>query len=258
MTNPSLSTRNPLDPDIYEWCDSCRIEKFEKDILPAMKALRWSQQLQPVVMAWVRRELVHEILNDQLIWTIEEQNDRLKAAYESSDLASQNSIDPADSDAMCLAEDALQAWSKQLWSHRLESLYLAKKEDLSLVSCSLLRVKSKFLAFELYHRLNSKECTFEQLSWEFGEGPERKQGGRFIRQRSDQLPSALYPLLKKLKTGEVLKPHQMGQWFVILSLEELLPVQFDVQTQEILLCDELKIWLTALSDYLVGHLKSLE
>ena len=227
-----------------------------------MRSLQWSQCLHVVVLAWARKELIDEILRSDHFWTEAEQTKRLVAARErwvaTHAVDAVPPCDPADVDSWFLSEEVLALWSRQQWEHRLETLYLAQKSELDFVTCSMLRVKDQALAFELALRLKGKEASFEQLSWIYGEGPERRQGGRFIHQRLLNLPKSLRPLLRKLKPSEVLKPHQLGDWFVIISLDELVPAPFDTTTQAYLLEVELKIWLKAVRDHLVSQLQSTE
>ena len=119
----------------------------------------------------------------------------------------------------------------------------------------MLRVKDQFLAFELYHRLKAGEENFTELSWRYGEGKEKNRGGRFVKQRFDQLPAGLHPLLSKLKPGEVLKPHKMGEWFVVIILDEFIPAQLDETTQVLLLNRELRRWVLAVQEHLTAHLE---
>lgn len=260
MTPIAAQGLAPLDPDIYSWCHPERLHRLRSELLPAMRSLLWSQHFHAVVLAWVRKELIEEALRSDMLWTEAERRQRLMdarkrwATTHAADAVPP--CDPVDVDSWLLSEDVLAVWTRQQWEHRLETLYLAQKQQLDFVTCSLLRVKNQALAFELALRLKAKEASFEQLSWTYGEGPERRQGGRFIHQRLLNLPQPLHPLLRKLKSGEVLKPHQLGDWFVIVSLDELVPAPFDSTTQAYLLEVELKIWLKAVRDHLVAQLQS--
>ena len=226
----SQDQSSPLDPDIYDWLTSARQSQLETRFTHLVDILHWSKLLKPVLTSWVRRELIYE-----------------SAAYEENH---QVLDDPEQ------VEKILMEWSSNNWSHRLESIYLDNKSNLDQVSCSLLRVKNQNLAFELYHRLKSREATFEELSWNYGEGDERNHGGRFNKKRLRAISPSLHPLLMKLRPGEVLKPHRIADWFVILSLEELSPSQFDERTKSFLLKCELNDWIKAVVSHLVVVLGS--
>ena len=69
---------------------------------------------------------------------------------------------------------------------------MERKNLLDRVSCSLLRVKNKYLALELYQRLKSNESSFEEVSWKYGEGVERKHAGYFTMRRVANCPQVFY------------------------------------------------------------------
>ena len=248
-----------VDPEIQQWCSQIRLQKLRSELGPAVRTLLWTKKLHSVVTSWVRRELISDFLESGEFGSQSDRNQKLLLASDQwQSLNGENTSPPCDKidyENWYFAEEVLVAWSRQQWEQRLESLYLSKKQGLDFVSCSLLRVKDQSLAFELSLRLKANEASFEQLSWKYGEGPERSQGGRFEHQRLECLPNALRPLLAKLKPGGVLKPHSLGDWFVIVALDELVPAQFDDTTKLYLLSCELQAWLQKLSLYLVHHLE---
>ena len=130
-----------------------------------------------------------------------------------------------------------------------------RKNDLDLISCSLIRVVDPFLASEIYHRLRSDKIPFDQLSWQFGEGPERKNSGFFPLVRASKLPDGFMPLIKKLNEGEVLKPHKVGKWNVIIQLHKFVQSQFNGETREFILKTEIDAWTSAVSKLLLSSLE---
>ena len=157
---------------------------------------------------------------------------------------------------MSSSEDDLLRWARQQWSHRLESLYLQRKDGLDQASCRMLRVTSHPLAVELYHRLQAEEASFEALSMQFGEGAERFKGGLFKLQPMDQLPGGLGKVLRKLRPGELTKPMSMGQWMVLLQLEALVPATRGEDTDRRLLELELDAWLNGMVSVVEARLRS--
>ena len=145
----------------------------------------------------------------------------------------------------------LASWAMRQWGHRLENFYLIKKEDLDIVSCRMIRVKSKNLAFELYHRLSADEITFEELSTRFGKGKEMYHEGKFEDRPLSELPTGLAKVVRKLKAGELTHPLQVGNLFALVELVSYTPAVLDDSTKSIL-CD----W--ALSQWLGDMAKALE
>ena len=157
-----------------------------------------------------------------------------------------------------VSETLMMRWAFNEWGHRLESLYLERKVSLDHISCSLIRMQDPLLASEIYHRLNSDKIPFDQLSWQFGEGPERKNCGYFPLMRASRLPAGFLPLIKKLKVGEILKPHKIGKWNVIIQLHELVQAEFNKETQDFILKTEVDAWSHAVSKKLLSSLESMQ
>ena len=67
---------------------------------------------------------------------------------------------------------------------------------------------------------------------------------------------SLHPLLKKIRPGEVLKPHRIVDWYVILLLDELVPAQFDERTKSFILKCEMNEWIKSVVLYLISILNS--
>ena len=229
MKSPNTNISAPLDPDVFAWCSEERMERFNQIFSNAYEFMAWSGFLAKELQAWIKFEILNEQLDSNVFQDV--------------------------SEGSSIASDALICWARNHWGHRLETLYLNEKQNLDLITCSLLRVKDQYLAFELYHRLKAGEENFSELSWRYGEGKEKNSGGRLLRQRFDQLPSGLHPLIRKLKPGEVLKPHKMGEWFVVVSLDEHIPAQLDETMQVLLLNRELRRWVLAVQDHLTAHLE---
>ena len=63
------------------------------------------------------------------------------------------------------------------YSHKAESLFLTKKNQLDKVIYSLIRTKNSVLARELYFRIEAGEAEFGDLAKTYSEGPERETKG---------------------------------------------------------------------------------
>ena len=167
-----MQNKNLIDLQVSDWCTDERIRRFELELSSCRPVLDFAGLWRQTCIAWIRREIIHSIAFDT------------SNSYELEDLGDSNSIDRA-----------LNEWSRLLWGHKLEAIYLESKFKFDKYTCSLIRVKDQYLAFELYNRLKGKEALFEQLSWQYGEGSEKTQGGCFKNQFFYKLPDALHPLL---------------------------------------------------------------
>lgn len=251
-------TKSPLDPDIYDWCDVDRVNRFNFELKPIYKTLLWTNQFRSIAGAWVRRELSIELSESNIVWPKEvysEKYEESRISWKKNNPDQSFSCDSQETSAWLLSDKLLLDWADNQWGHRLESLYLEKKQFLDVVSCSMLRVTNQNLAFELYQRIKSNEASLEQLSWKYAQGTERKHGGHFNKKRVQDLPKPLIPLLRNLKSGAVLKPRKIGNWFAVIILDEVIQAEFDDKTKKILLSQELNAWLHAVTENLIDQLE---
>ena len=203
-----------LDPAPEEWLSDERKNRLVSELGASALLLREVDVLDTVLSYWIRRELAG---------------------------------DAVDSEA-CLD------WAHKQWGHRLESLFLQQKQDLDQVSCKLLRVVHPGLATELYHRLLNQEASFEQLSMQFGVGPERFHGGFLKMQYVKDLPKGLGKLIFHLNDGELMKPLQFANKFVVIQLIQRVPAVFDDPTKQLLLSNELQNWIQGMSGCMEAQL----
>jgi len=216
------------DPDVFSWCDEARILSLRNEIGSALPLLVESNLIRTAVTFWTKRQVLFEFLPPEDYSVV--------------------LSDPTK------ADQALLSWARSVWGHRLENLYLAEKHHLDCVTCSLLRVKDQYLAFELFHRLKGEESSFDELSWKYGQGQERLRGGRFKNQRIQSIPEALHPIIRTMKEGSVSKPHKFSEWYGIIFLDNFSPAQFDEDTKNLLLKAELNKWLAKVVRELESHL----
>jgi hypothetical protein len=202
-----------LDPAPEEWLSSARIDKLRSEMGDAVSLMGHAGVLPAVLRYWIRREVGEKEGNPS----------------------------------------ASIAWARSQWEHRLDSLFLQRKDWLDQASCQLLRVNQQGLALELYHRLLNKESTFEEVSQQFGVGPERFHGGLYKVQPLKKLPGGLGQLLRKLEPGELSKPLKLGEKFGIVKLCSYVPALYDEASSLKILELELQHWV----DGMASHLETL-
>ena len=203
-----------LDPAPEEWLSDERKNRLVSELGSSAPILQEAGVLDTVLNHWIRRELAGAAV---------------------------------DSEA-CLH------WARTQWGHRLESLFLQQKQDLDQVSCKLLRVAHPGLATEIYHRLLNQEASFEQLSMQFGVGPERFHGGVLKLQYVKDLPQGLGKLLAHLDGGELMKPLKFANKFVVIQLIQRVSAVFDDSTKQLLLSKELQNWIQGMSGCMKAQL----
>lgn len=235
----------PTDPRLDDWCFPERLDQLCDELQSAKETLLWSGELKTVLRGWIRRQLVEESLQNGwfiLPPTLEEDQSRppewshgLHQIWQQRD-------------------QALLAWAEHQWGHSLESQYLARKSKLDRITFRLLRVSNGGLAMELYHRIKAEEASFEQLSWEYGEGAERLRAGLMKNQVLEKMSKPLVPLFANLQTTELQPPRAVGKQFFLYQLLERHPLVYDQTTRQQLLMEQLACWEVPLLERLEAHL----
>lgn len=202
-----------MDIDPLEWLDQeSRFERLEEEVKPALNLLQYSECLDKVLKLWVRREVLKE-----------------------RQASLQNVNSPED-------KGLLVQWSRDQWGHRLNELFLQKKQELDVVSFNYLRVGNQAVALELYHRLKEGESTFSELSRLYAVGPDSQKDPLKKNQRVGNLPEGIRQLIKRMNVGQLSKPMQIKTDFLLVRVEEFAPVQFSESIQEKLLIDQFASW----------------
>ena len=135
------------------------------------------------------------------------------------------------------AELVTRPWRWQQWCHghfkdQLRTYYLKRKPLLDRVSYSLLRVKDKALATELYLRIKEGEATFEQVASEYSAGPERNSGGQLGPVPMQQPHPVLARLLQVSSPGQLWSPKQLENWWIVVRLNQLHTTELDSNTAQ--------------------------
>ena len=190
-------------------------------------------------------------------WSIEEENEcvnlLLEEWHKKNSGSNSEKIDKKILRDKIRVAPAVAQWSHEQWGPQLESLYLKTKSDLDKASCRLLRTKDKSIANELYFRIKARETSFEMASREFGEGPERRNGGLIPLQALGAMPFGLAPLLQQLKPGKVSQPLRLGKSYCLVELVEFQASKLDETTKKILLGEQLRLWIDSVVDVLVDE-----
>ena len=134
----------------------------------------------------------------------------------------------ADLQLHVLRPEALRRFAAQRFGPGLEDRFLGFKGGRDQVIYSLLRVRDSGLARELWIRLEEGEITFAEAATCFSEGPEAHRKGVMGPMEIGTLqPQPLQDLLRGMRPGEISSPKILGEWHVLLRLEQLTPARFD-------------------------------
>ena len=121
----------------------------------------------------------------------------------------------------------LQKFKTAKWETQVESYFCQRKSQIDRVVFSMIRVKEIDVAEEIYFRLVSEEASFVELAPQYSEGIEAKTKGISGPVELGKLDPILANALITLQPLEVLPPLQIGEWWVVLQLETIIPAQLD-------------------------------
>jgi parvulin-like peptidyl-prolyl isomerase len=141
------------------------------------------------------------------------------------------------------ASEADLAWQLELpfrmashcsehFQHKAEAHFLERKNQLDQVVYSLLRVKDRFLAQELYLRIAGQEANFADLAAQYAEGPEQRTNGIVGPVPLTQAHPALAERLRTSAPGTLMEPFSIAEWWLVVRLESYTPASFDESTAE--------------------------
>jgi parvulin-like peptidyl-prolyl isomerase len=137
----------------------------------------------------------------------------------------------------------LEKFKQLTWGKQLESHFLACKSQLDQVVYSLLRTKDFAIAQELYFRIKAGEESFAEVAQAYSQGPEAQTGGMIGPMALTQPHPTLAAQLRSAQPGELLPPMRLGEWIVIVRLEQLIAARLDESTRRTLLDQLFQTWL---------------
>lgn len=203
-------TTSSLEPYSADWLNFDRIKYLNDCILPVKPLLLESNLLDQFLLAWLNHEIIFEVDPDK-------------------------TLDLDD-------ESLLLEWCRQHWGYCVESLYLARKAKLDLVSYRIITVETAHLAHELYYRLKGDEASFDQLCILYSVGKEKYYGGKFSDIPLSNFPVVMQSAFTSMKVGDLHKPVKNGKNYAVVQLLKYAPASLDHQSERRLLLLQLNDW----------------
>lgn len=147
-------------------------------------------------------------------------------------------IDEADLEWQVLLPLRSQRYAQEEFGHKAESRFLERKNQLDQVTYSLIRLKDAGLARELYLRIAGAEASFSDIASQYSEGPERQTQGLVGPKPLTNAHPILAERLRTARTGELLAPIRVADWWLVTRVEKFVHATFDSVTTA-RMCSEL-------------------
>ena len=157
---------------------------------------------------------------------------------------------------MLLKKLRLDKFKESTWGNEVESYFAQRKTQLDRVVYSLIRTNKAEIAQELYFRIQEKENSFRELAMEYSQGSEAQTGGLIGPVEINAPHPKIAQLLSTMKPGQIVPPTRIGEWIVIIRLENYLSAELDASMKQRMLDSMFKEWLNGEISQKVSFLPS--
>lgn len=225
-----------------------------------MSDLRLSQSPEALPAFLLRAGLMPQILREQIIeraigdipCTEDEIAPALQQFFQQHQVATpeaqqdwlqQWGMQLSDCVALATRKLRLEKFKRITWGNKLQSYFLKRKAQLDQASYRLIRVADGGMAQEFYFRLQAGEQSFAELAATYSQGPEAQTGGQVGPVELATLHPQLARMLHVSQPGQLWHPVRLGEWWVIIQLDSLVPAQLTEFLQQRLLNELFEAWL---------------
>ncbi len=116
----------------------------------------------------------------------------------------------------------LDKFKRSTFDHKVEDIFLKTKKNLDRVTYSLLRVRSKTKASELFIRLSEEEATFPELASKYSEGVEQVLHGLVGPMELGKVNPNIAERLLSSSPGQLWPPFELEGWWILIRFERLI------------------------------------
>ena len=226
----------------------------------SINLLQKNKLLAPLLRAELLRENISNIKidDDTKIKTMDSFINQMGLNNEKSleEWLKKNHLKKEEFEELALNKIRIKKFREKNFYHKTESHFLQRKNELDIVVYSLIRVKDRFKANELYMRIEEEEADFSELATKFSEGLERKTRGII---GPSPIGKAHPKLAEFIKTSEIRKvqpPIALEGFYLILRVESYDEACLDEFMKEKMSEELLNNWLDRQTNELSSTLLS--
>ncbi len=137
----------------------------------------------------------------------------------------------------------IEKFKEETWGNQVQSHFLKRKSQLDRVVYSLIRTNKAELAQELYFRIQEGESSFPALAMKYSEGAEAQTGGLIGPVEVNSPHPRIAQVLATCQPGQLVPPTQVGEWIVIIRLENFISAKLDDPMKQRMLDELFRQWL---------------
>ena len=150
----------------------------------------------------------------------------------------------------------LDKYKEETWNDQVDAHFIKRKSQLDRVVYSLIRVEKPEVAQELYFRIKDDENTFSALAMEYSQGTEAQTGGLIGPVEINAPHPKIAQILATCQPGQLIPPTRVGEWIVIVRLENYLSAKLDEPMRQRMLDELFREWLNKATKQKVSFLNS--
>ena len=139
----------------------------------------------------------------------------------------ENHLSQEELKSLALADVRLKKYCDENFKHKVNARFLERKSQLDIVVYSLVRVKDKFKAEEIYMQIAEGEADIGDLATKYSQGPEKNTRGIIGPLPLEKAHPILAKQLKNSKVGVVQPPIQIDKLYIVCRVEYFHPAQLD-------------------------------
>ena len=137
----------------------------------------------------------------------------------------------------------IEKYKQETWSDDVDAHFIKRKAQLDRVVYSLIRVEKPEVAQELYFRIKDDENTFSALAMEYSQGTEAQTGGLIGPVEINAPHPKIAQILATCQPGQLVPPTRVGEWIVIIRLENYISAKLDDGMRQRMLDELFNRWL---------------
>ncbi len=150
----------------------------------------------------------------------------------------------------------IDQYKQKMWADQVDAHFIKRKSQLDRVVYSLIRVEKPEVAQELFFRIKDDENTFSALAMEYSQGTEAQTGGLIGPVEINAPHPKIAQILATCQPGQLVPPTRVGEWIVIIRLENYLSAKLDNSMRQRMLDELFNHWLNESIQHKVSFLSS--
>jgi parvulin-like peptidyl-prolyl isomerase len=150
----------------------------------------------------------------------------------------------------------IDKYKQETWNDQVDAHFIKRKSQLDRVVYSLIRVEKPEVAQELFFRVKDDQNAFSALAMEYSQGTEAQTGGIIGPVEINAPHPKIAQILATCQPGQLVPPTRVGEWIVIVRLENYISAKLDQPMRQRMLDELFNRWLSESTQQKVSFLSS--